>query len=97
MNRSTILAKLQEHRDEIERRYRVKRFSLFGSAARDELQEDSDVDVLVAFDGPATFDGYLGLKFYLEELLGKEVDLVTESSLKPRARPHVERDLIRVA
>ena len=97
MNRSTILAKLQEHRDEIERRYRVKRFSLFGSAARDELQEDSDVDVLVAFDGPATFDGYLGLKFYLEELLGKKVDLVTESGLKPRARPHVERDLIRVA
>ncbi|HEC11835.1 MAG TPA: DNA polymerase subunit beta [Acidiferrobacteraceae bacterium] len=97
MNRSTILAKLREHHDEIERQYRVKQFSLFGSAARDELQEDSDIDVLVAFDGPATFDGYMGLKFYLEELLGREVDLVTESGLKPRARPHVEKDLIRVA
>jgi predicted nucleotidyltransferase len=52
--------------------------------------------VLVSFRGRATFDGYMGLKSYLEELFGRKVDLVTEKGLKPRARSHVERDLIRV-
>jgi predicted nucleotidyltransferase len=70
---------------------------LFGSAARDEMGEGSDVDVLVEFEGPATFRGYFDLKDYLETLLGRTVDLVTERGLKPRARRHVERDLIRVA
>jgi predicted nucleotidyltransferase len=53
--------------------------------------------VLVEFDGPATFAGYVGLADYLEQLLGRRVDLVTEKGLKPRARRYVERDLIRVA
>ena len=97
MNKQQALALLLQHRDEIAWRFAVKHLALFGSTARGEAREDSDVDVLVDFEGPATFDGYMGLKFYLEELLGKEVDLVTESGLKPRARPHVKRDLIRVA
>ena len=71
--------------------------AVFGSAARDELREDSDIDVLVAFEGAPTFDGYFDLKAFLERLLGRPVDLVTESGLKPRARRHVEQDLIRVA
>ena len=54
------------------------------------------MDVLVAFrDGPS-FAAYMGLKRYLEQLVGRRVDLVTESGLKPRVRPSVERDLIRV-
>ncbi|MCL4682938.1 MAG: nucleotidyltransferase family protein [Rhodocyclaceae bacterium] len=85
------------HREEIMRRFAVKSLSLFGSAARDEMREGSDVDVLVEFDGPATFGGYMGLKDYLENLLGTTVDLVTEKGLKPRARKHVEQDLIHVA
>jgi uncharacterized protein len=87
----------RERQAQISARFRVKRLSLFGSAARDELREKSDIDVLVAFDGPATFDGYFALKDYLEAALGRTVDLVTETGLKPRARRHVERDLIRVA
>ena len=70
---------------------------LFGSAARDELRPDSDIDVLVEFDGPASYDRYFDLKDYLEQLLGRTVDLVTSKGLKPRARQHVEQDLIRVA
>jgi len=92
-----ILAILADCHQEIVRRFGVKRLALFGSAARGELREDSDVDVLVEFDGPATFDGYFGLKDHLEALLGRTVDLVTEQGLKPRARRQVERDLIRVA
>ena len=97
INRQQIVAALAERRQEFGARFGVKRLSLFGSAARDELRDGSDVDVLVEFEGPATFQGYFDLKDYLEALLGRTVDLVTERGLKPRARRHVERDLIRVA
>lgn len=97
MNRAMILDLLNRHRDECLKRYGARHVALFGSAARDELREDSDIDVLVGFEGPATYDGYFNLKTYLEELLGRPVDLVTEKGLKPRARRHVEKDLIRVA
>ncbi len=97
MNRSQVLALLGGRRNEIMRRFAVKRLSVFGSAARDEMRDDSDIDVLVEFKGPATFDGYFDLKSYLEQLFGRPVDLVTEKGLKPRARRHVEKDLIHVA
>ena len=97
MNRTTILELLNQHRDEVQRRFGTKRLALFGSAARDELRDDSDVDILVEFSGPATFDGYMDLKFFLEELLGRSVDLVTKDAVKPRMRPIIERDLIDVA
>lgn len=97
LNRQQILAALAGRQQEISARFGVKRLALFGSAARDELRDDSDVDVLVEFEGPATYRGYFDLKDYLEGLLGRTVDLVTERGLKPRARRHVERDLVRVA
>ena len=97
MNRAMILDLLNKHRDEFMHRFGARHLALFGSAARDELREDSDIDVLVEFEGPATFDGYVGLADYLEQLLGRRVDLVTEKGLKPRARRYVEKDLIRVA
>ena len=78
-------------------RFGVKRLALFGSVARDEARPDSDVDVLVEFDGPATLDRYMGLKFQLEDALGARVDLVTTTGLKSRARPVVEREAIDVA
>ena len=87
----------RESIDEFCRRHRIRRLALFGSALRDDFGPDSDVDVLVEFDGPSTFDGYFSLKDYLEALLGRTVDLVTERGLKPRAKRQVERDLIRVA
>jgi len=97
MNRAIILDLLNQHRDEFLQRFGAKHLALFGSAARDELRDNSDIDVLVEFDGPATFDGYFDLKTHLEQLMGRSVDLVTEKGLKPRARRHVEKDLIRVA
>lgn len=97
INRRQILAALAEHRQEIAHRFGVKRLGLFGSAARDQLRDDSDVDVLVEFADQTTYDGYFNLKDYLEGLLGRPVDLVTEQGLKPRARRNVERDLVRVA
>lgn len=97
MNRNQVLALLNQHGDEIRRRFAVRQLSLFGSAARDELRDDSDIDVLVEFEGPPTFDGYLGLKDYLEALFGADVDLATEAMVKPRLWRYIEKDLLRVA
>ena len=97
MDREMIIALLSEHAAEVRGRFGVDRLAIFGSAARNELRSDSDIDVLVAFEGPATVAGYFGLREYLEELFGRRVDLVTEKGLKPRARKYVEKDLIRVA
>jgi predicted nucleotidyltransferase len=82
---------------EMRERFGTEKIALFGSAARDELRDDSDVDVLVAFEGRSTYERYFGLKEYLETLLQRRVDLVTEKGLNARARRHVERDLIGVA
>lgn len=97
LKKTEIVQALTEHRAVLQEKFTVKSLGLFGSAAREELREDSDVDVLVAFQGAPTFAAYWGLKQYLEGLLHKRVDLVTESGLKSRARAYVEKDLIRVA
>jgi predicted nucleotidyltransferase len=96
MNRTDILQLLGAHKLTLAQRFGVIRLALFGSAARDTAGPASDVDVLVAFDGPATSARYFGLQFYLEDLLGCDVDLVTEKALQDRLRPFVERDAIRV-
>jgi len=75
----------------------VASLHLFGSVARGDADESSDIDLLVAFDGPATFDQYMDLKLYLEDLLGRRVDLVTERGLRDEIRPHLVGDLLRVA
>jgi predicted nucleotidyltransferase len=75
----------------------VETLSLFGSVARDEAGPASDVDLLVEFDGPATFNGYMELLEYLETLLGASVDLVTTGGLRQGVRPYIEREMIRVA
>ena len=74
----------------------VRSLALFGSLARDEAGSDSDADILVEFRGPATFDRYMDLKIFLEELLGCPVDLVTRKAIKPRMRTYVEKEAIYV-
>jgi uncharacterized protein len=97
MTRAKILGRLSRNIDELEGRFSVKALSLFGSAARDELGKGSDIDVLVEFVGAPTFDRYMDLKFFLESLFGKTVDLVTVDAVNPRMRAHIERNLINVA
>jgi len=96
MHRDEIIAKLTEMEDEWVS-LGVKSLSLFGSVVRDDARPGSDVDLLVEFEGPASFDGYMELKFRLEALLGAPVDLVTVRALKPRLREAVQREAIRVA
>jgi hypothetical protein len=96
MRRDEVLAILRAHREDLQR-MGAKSLSLFGSTARDEARADSDIDLLVEFAEPATFDAFMDLKFYLEDLLGRPIDLVTSKALKPRIRPSVEREAILVA
>ena len=77
------------------KRYSVRSLALFGSAARNKMRKSSDIDVLVQFD-KTTWANYIGLKFYLEDLLGREVDLVTPKALKPATKPSIEKDLLYV-
>ena len=96
MDRAQTLALLSQHNPEMQRRFGVVRLALFGSRAREQSRQDSDADLLVAFEGPADSARYFGLQFYLEDLLGCPVDLVTEHALRPQLRPFVERDVIEV-
>lgn len=97
MSRAEIVETIHTHYPEIARKFDVASISLFGSAGRDELRADSDVDVLVQFNGPATFDGYFDLKFYLQDLLKRNVDLATESMIRPEIEQNVRKDAVNVA
>ncbi|RCV88066.1 DNA polymerase subunit beta [Billgrantia montanilacus] len=87
---------LRDHLTTLSSEYGVTSLALFGSMSRDEAREDSDIDILVSFDGPATSARYFGVQFYLEDLLGHPVDLVTDKALRPELRPYVEREAVRV-
>jgi predicted nucleotidyltransferase len=93
-HRDDLVNILSLYRNEI-MRYSVKSLALFGSAARNRLRKNSDVDFLVQFEQP-TWANYIGLKFYLQDLLDREVDLVTPKGLKPAVRLSVEKDLLYV-
>jgi predicted nucleotidyltransferase len=97
MNKHRVLSLLANRREDILVRFRVKKLGVFGSAARDDMRSDSDVDILVEFQEAATFDRYMDLKVYLETVLGTSVDLVTEDAVKPRMRSIIEKDMVRVA
>lgn len=94
MDRDTVLALLREHLPVLTERFGVQRLRLFGSMARGTARPDSDIDILVAFDRPPDSNQFFGTQFYLEDLLGRPVDLVTETALRDRLRPYVERDAI---
>jgi len=92
MNRQRALELLTSSKPELQARFGVTRLALFDSTARDTAISGSDADVLVAFDGPATSKRYFGVQFYLEDLLGCPVDLVTEKALRPELLPYIEKE-----
>lgn len=96
ITRTHVLQLLAQHKGELAKRFGVINLALFGSTAHDISRPDSDVDVLIAFEGPATSARYFGVQFYLEDLLGCSVDLVTDKALRPELRPYVEKEAIYV-
>ncbi|WP_339898344.1 nucleotidyltransferase family protein [uncultured Gilvimarinus sp.] len=96
MNRTTALNLLKSCKTELQSQFGVTELYLFGSTARDSARESSDIDILVNFDGPATSKRYFGVQFYLEDLLGCSIDLVTQKALRPELRPYIEQERIHV-
>jgi predicted nucleotidyltransferase len=96
MRKDEVLKLLAQHKPELARRFGITGLALFGSTVRDMARPDSDVDVLVSFDGPATAKRYFGVQFYLEDLLGCPIDLVTDKALRPQLRPYIEASAIHV-
>ena len=89
---NVIISKIQDRRQELAEKFSVRSIGIFGSTAIGHENEQSDVDVLVELNEP-TFDHYMGLKFRLEEMLGRDVDLVLKDELKFRLRPIIEKQV----
>jgi len=94
MYRQNILKVLAEHRNEIELRFAVESLSIFGSVAREEAKEGSDIDILVTFIKTPGIFGFLELKAYLEKILECSVDLVTENALKKQLREQILQEAV---
>ena len=96
MNRERAIELLSQCKPALATRFGVMGLALFGSTARDDARKDSDIDVLVTFDGPATSARYFGVQFYLEDLFGAPIDLVTDKGLRPELRPFIEKEAVHV-
>jgi uncharacterized protein len=96
MNKEHAIELLSHSKVDLQARFGVTGLALFGSTARGTATNKSDIDVLVAFDRPATSKRYFGVQFYLEDLFGCPVDLVTEKALRSELRPYIEQERINV-
>ena len=96
MNKIETVNLLTKVKPELEKRFGVTSLALFGSMARDAASSKSDIDILVAFDLPATSAKYFGVQFMLEDLLGYSVDLVTEKALRSELKNSIQKDAIYV-
>ena len=90
LNRERVIALLRAHKATVMQRFDVAELALFGSFARNQATDHSDLDILVSFRGKADWQRYFGAQFYLEDLLSRPVDLVTDKALRAELRPHVE-------
>ena len=96
MNRAELLKRLRAHKTTLVQNFGVIELALFGSFARDQAADDSDVDILVQFNTPPSWRQYFDTQAYLEDLLGRPVDMATDKTLRAEVRPYVERDIINV-
>lgn len=86
---------LKKNENSIKKKYGVKKIGVFGSFARGEGKEDSDVDILVDFkNGCKTFDNYMELKFFLEDLFSRSIDLVTMEALRPQLKDDILQEVV---
>ena len=88
---------IRDHLPEIRKRFSVERLGVFGSVSRGDETPTSDVDILVGFEeGMKTFDNFMELKFYLEELLGRNTDLITFESIHPLMKERILEEAVYV-
>ena len=96
MKRSVVPAALAQSKPTLIARYGVTDLALLGSTVRDAAGVGSDIDILVSFDGPATSERFFGVQCFLEDLLGRSVDWVTDRGLRPGLRPVIEAEAVHV-
>ncbi len=96
MHKQQALDILTKLKPELVKQFGITRLALFGSTVRDEAKPQSDIDIVVSFNGPATSARYFGVQFYLEDALGASVDLVTEKAIRPELRPFIESEAVNV-
>ena len=96
MSAKGILATLKTLKPELKRRYKVREIALFGSWARGEQHSKSDIDVLVEFEEGADLFDWIGLTLYLEDVLGRPVDVVPRRALRPELRDVVLEQVVEV-
>lgn len=96
MNKDEIVNFLSAHKEEMHQKYGVKKIGLFGSYVRGEGKEDSDVDIAVELDTKHIFRNFFALEQYLKDHLQRNVDIVTESAIKPIARERIMAEIIYV-
>ncbi len=94
LNRERVLEILREQKPILKQRFGITQVSLYGSFARDEGTEKSDVDVLVEFDSVPDWLGYFGAEAYFKEVLGRNVDMCIPQELRKEIVPRVQKDLI---
>ncbi len=88
---------LKKHSKELKEKFGIKELGIFGSFVREEQKENSDIDILVEFkEEYKTFDNYMDLKFYLEELLNIKVDLISKTALKPSLKSYILEEVVYV-
>ena len=94
LSREQVFSTLQQNRESI-RRFGVEGMGLFGSCARGDAVTPNDLDFVVEFK-VKSFDAYMDLKFFLEDLFGCPVDLVLPNTIKPRLRTQIMKELVDV-
>lgn len=97
MQKDDALQFFEAHKQEIMERFGVKHLALFGSTVRNEARDDSDIDVLVEFEGGETYRNYFDLQFYLEDRLHCPIDLVCVDAVRPQIKPYIEKEALYVA
>lgn len=90
-----ILQILRQHKPELQRKYPISRLGVFGSYARGEATEKSDIDIAVEINGPMGLN-FVAMANEIEELFGIKTDVVPKRSIKPQYLPYVEKDIVYV-
>ncbi|MDH5718943.1 MAG: nucleotidyltransferase family protein [Spirochaetia bacterium] len=97
LTRESILNKVKENLTKINS-FGIINIGLFGSAVRDEVKADSDLDFVVEFaKGKKTFDNYMDAKFFLQDVFNREIDLVIKENIKPELKEYILKDIIYAA
>ena len=96
MNRNEVIDFLKKNKQDLKTRFGVTKIGLFGSYARGEARNDSDIDIIVEIEGDRIFRKFFALESYLKDQLKKEIDLGTEAALKPIARQQIAKEIIYV-